>query len=237
MHVICPNCNDTIDVPETATLTGLVCPSCGSDVRPPSGSTTGWAAPEVERVGRFRLLAVAGQGAFGAVYRAEDTELGRVVAVKVPRAGTLTDRQDRDRFLREARSAARLRHPHIVPVHEVGEWEGRPFLVSDFVEGVTLADRLSGGRPPVREAVALCAAADALHYARRRGPPRREAVQRAAGGGDSPHLTDFGGPAGRRRHHRPTGGCSAYMSPERADAGHAVDGRADVLAGWCCTSY
>lgn len=75
-----------------------------------------------------------------------DPELDRVVAVKVPRAGNLTSDADRLRFLREARSIAQIRHPSIVSVYEVGEAEGNPFLVNEFLLGVTLADRLTGGR-------------------------------------------------------------------------------------------
>ena len=88
-----------------------------------------------------------GVGAFGTVYKARDPELDRIVAVKVPRSGNLADDQDRDRFLREARSVAQLRHPSIVPVHEVGQQDGLLYLVSEFVEGMTLADLLSGRRP------------------------------------------------------------------------------------------
>ena len=76
-------------------------------------------------------------------------ELDRIVAVKIPRSGNLPSRQDLERFLREARSAAQLRHPAIVPVHEVGEFEGVAYLVSEFVAGITLADRLSSGETNV----------------------------------------------------------------------------------------
>src|SRR5207245_5117390 len=79
------------------------------------------------------------------------------------------------RFLREARSVAQLRHPSIVPVHEAGQANGVPYLVSEFVEGVTLADQLTALRPAPREAAQLIAAvADALQYAHDRGVVHRD---------------------------------------------------------------
>ena len=97
------------------------------------------------------------------------------MAIKVPRAGNLATDEDRDRFLREARSVAQLRHPAIVPVHEVGEHDGVPYLVSDFVQGVTLADLLTARRPRFREAAELVAeVADALQYAHEQGVVHRD---------------------------------------------------------------
>src|SRR5712691_2863839 len=126
-------------------------------------------------LGKFELLDTVGQGAFGTVYRARDPERDRTVAVKFPRAGNLTEGQELDRFLREARSAAQLRHPSIVPVHDVGQQDGLPYLVSDFVEGVSLADVLTGRRPSPRESAQLIAAvADALDYAHRQGVVHRD---------------------------------------------------------------
>ena len=90
-------------------------------------------------LGKFELLDIVGVGAFGTVYKARDPELDRIVAIKVPRAGNLGSKEDADRFIREARSVAQLRHPSIVPVYEAGQADNLPFLVSEFVEGVTLA--------------------------------------------------------------------------------------------------
>src|SRR5262249_56441029 len=117
-------------------------------------------------LGKFELIDQVGVGAFGTVYKARDRELDRIVAIKMPRAGSLgSTSSDADRFLREARSVAQLRHPSIVPVYEVGQEDGLPYLVSEFVEGITLADRLTAGRPPFREATGLIAAvAEALEH-------------------------------------------------------------------------
>lgn len=88
--------------------------------------------------GHFNLVEEVGVGAFGSVWRAHDTKLDRTVAVKIPRSGQVnaTDAED---FLREARSAAQLKHPNIVSVHEVGRDNGQTYIVSDFIEGLPLS--------------------------------------------------------------------------------------------------
>src|SRR5262249_20399473 len=134
-------------------------------------------------------------GAFGTVYKARDPSLDRVVAIKVPRAGSLATEEDRDRFLREARSVAQLRHAGIVPVHEVGQHENVPYLVSGFVQGVTLSDLLTARRPGFRDAAALVAeVADALQYAHEQGVIHRDVKPSNILLDDlgRPHLMDFG---------------------------------------------
>src|SRR5262249_33801339 len=140
------------------------------------GTTTGWNPSENQRtLGKFELLDLVGAGAFGNVYKARDTELGRTVAIKVPRAGNLGSSGDSDRFLREARSVAQLRHPSIVPVFEIGQDSGLPYLVSEFVHGITLADLLTSEWMAPRAAAELVAQiADALHYAHEQGVIHRD---------------------------------------------------------------
>jgi eukaryotic-like serine/threonine-protein kinase len=127
-------------------------------------------APLTGRVlGRFRILRPLGRGAMGEVYLAEDTKLARQVALKLLPIGFLADRERVRRFEREARAAAALNHPNIVTVHEVGDWEGQPFIAIEFVEGETLAQRLD--RQPlsteetIQVALQTAAALDAAHGA------------------------------------------------------------------------
>src|SRR5262249_34261454 len=239
MHILCPHCHNPIEVVKISAREEIACPSCGSSFRLETDTTTDPANGVHQKLGRFELLGVLGHGAFGTVYKAHDPELDRPVAVKVPRAGNLAGPQELDRFLREARSAAQLRHPAIVPVHEVGQRDGLPYLVSDFVPGVTLADQLSARRPGFREAAELVAAvADALQYAHEQGVVHRDIkpsnIMLTEDG--RPWVMDFG--LAKREAGEVTMtvegqvlGTPAYMAPEQARGeGHAVDGRGDVYS-------
>ena len=96
-----------------------------------------------KHISRYRILGQAGEGGMGVVYVAEDTVLGRRVALKIPHAGR-DEKQYRARFLREARAVSKLRHPNIAAVHDFGETgEGQPFIVMELVSGQTLGDLLS----------------------------------------------------------------------------------------------
>jgi WD40 repeat protein len=238
MHVTCPQCQNTLTLDGNGT-SDVICPSCGSSVRLPQAGSTSAYAPGPHSVGRFEVLVEIGAGAFGTVYKARDPQLDRVVALKVPRAGQAPDGEHLERFLREARSAAQLRHPAIVPIHEVGQHDGTPYLVSEFVQGVTLSDVLTAKRPGFREAPELIARlADALEYAHSQGVVHRDVkpsnVLLAEDG--TAFLTDFG--LAKRDTAEATMtvegqvlGTPAYMSPEQARGeGHAVDGRADVYS-------
>src|SRR5262245_39172847 len=106
MHILCPHCQNPIELVELQPRQEIACPSCGSNFRLEGGATTtAWESrTEGKKLGRFELLAVVGQGAFGTVYKARDPELDRTVAVKVPRAGNVAGQEALDRFVREARS-------------------------------------------------------------------------------------------------------------------------------------
>src|SRR4029077_12559855 len=103
------------------TIRDVTCPACGSTFRVDQGATPSWTPDHPRTYGRVTLIVELGEGQFGTVYKAHDPQLDRVVALKVPRLGNLSSNDDRARFLREARSAAQLRHPAIVPVYEGGE--------------------------------------------------------------------------------------------------------------------
>jgi serine/threonine protein kinase len=191
------------------------------------------------QLGKYELLEVVGRGAFGVVYRARDTELDRTLAIKVPRPGCLASPEETDRFLREARSAAQLQHPHIVPLHHVGESDGRCFLVYEFVEGITLAEQLTQGRLSFAQAAELLAlTAEALDYAHRHGVIHRDLKPSNILLDDAgqPHVTDFGLAKRESGENTLTRegevlGTPAYMSPEQARGeAHRVDARSDVYS-------
>ncbi|HKB02215.1 MAG TPA: protein kinase [Gemmataceae bacterium] len=199
------------------------------------------AGPGVgSRLDKFELVECLGTGAFGQVFKAIDTELDRPVAVKVLRGGAGASREDVDRFLREARSAARLRHPGIVAIHATGQApDGSPFLVEEFVHGTTLAGHIKNGPlDPKRAADIVAALADALAYAHAHGVVHRDVKPSniVLDTDGSPHLMDFG--LAKRETDEPPEtvdgqvlGTPAYMSPEQARGESSrVDGRTDVYS-------
>ena len=137
----------------------------------PSVATSAVAEAGLAKIGKFQLMELLGTGAFGNVYKAWDGDLERVVALKIPRAGA----DESDRFVKEARSAARLQHPNIVALHEAGQIDGTWFIASEFVSGTTLAERCRRGALPAREAAEMLAiVAEALDYAHRQGVVHRD---------------------------------------------------------------
>ncbi len=200
---------------------------------PPGSPAAPTAVPGYEMLGEL------GRGGMGVVYKARQAGLDRLVALKMILAGGHADAADRARFLAEARAAARLQHPGIVQVYEVGEAGGLPFFSLEFVSGGSL-DRKARGTPlPAREAAALTEAlARAVHYAHEHGVVHRDLkpanVLLTADG--QPKVTDFGL---AKRLDRADGqtqsgavmGTPSYMAPEQA-AGRAreVGPAADVYA-------
>ncbi len=140
-------------------------------ITPPGGSTG--RRPEV--VGDYELLEEIGRGGMGVVFRARQRSLDRVVAVKLLLHGELSSAESVARFRAEAEAAARLAHPHIVPVHDVGEHHGQPYFSMELVEGTTLSKRIAEGSLTPREtAEILVQVCDAVAAAHARGVLHRD---------------------------------------------------------------
>ena len=192
----------------------------------------------LKQIGRFQLVELVGEGAFGAVYRAYDEELDRFVAVKIPRSGTFASRADEDRFLREAKNVARLKNPGIVSVFEVGRDQGLPYIVTEFVDGVTLSAETADKTLSVRESAELVARiADATASAHTAGVVHRDLKPANIMLEDgNPRIVDFGlalslGIDASVTSAGQVVGTPAFMAPEQArgDA-HLADERADVYS-------
>lgn len=256
----CGNCEQALEAceesgdPLLAQLRELAVPGEGaipSEPLPPeiraaveSVLSAGPAAPRsaqgANRLGKFELLEELGCGSYGKVFRARDAELDRLTAIKFLHAGKLASRAEIERFLREARSAAQLKHPGIVALYEIGQGSDQTwYLVEEFIEGVTLAERISRARPAPREAAKLVAlTADALDYAHEHGVVHRDIkpsniILDQEG---HPHLMDFG--LAKRDVDddamTPEGevlGTPAYMAPEQARGDlRQIDARSDVYS-------
>jgi serine/threonine protein kinase/tetratricopeptide (TPR) repeat protein len=209
-------------------------------------SGPGPSIPVGHRIGGYQVQAPLGEGGMGVVYRALDTKLNRPVAIKVL-SDDLADAAARRRFQREAQTASSLNHPHIVTVHDVGEFDGRQYLVTEFVDGGTLKDWAQATKRTWRQIIELLiGVADGLAAAHAAGIVHRdikpENILVAKNG--YAKLADFGlaklweatdGQAvtrtlseGRTRPGMIVG-TIAYMSPEQA-AGQPVDAHSDIFS-------
>jgi tetratricopeptide (TPR) repeat protein len=189
-----------------------------------------WLRPGAVVGGRFELVREIGRGGFGVVYEARDRELGRTVAFKAVRAGDRAALRE-ERLLREAEAAARLSHPNIVTLHDVGRSEQGPYLVLELLRGQTLADRLDQGAIPTREALRIgVEIARGVAHAHAEGVVHRDLKPANVFLRDDGQvkLLDFGlaHALGRRR---VDGGTPAFMAPEQWK-GAPEDERTDVFA-------
>jgi serine/threonine-protein kinase len=215
-----------------------------------SGPTPRSAATVPPRVGDYEILDEIGRGGMGIVYRARQISLGRIVALKMVLQGALSSASDRTRFRAEAESAARLHHPHITPVYEVGEEQGQPYFSMQFIEGTTLARRIADGPLPAREAAqTLLPVCRAIAEAHRGGllhrdlKPSNILIDRTG----RPYVSDFGlakrvtadpsrGPvdepaASLLTHSGAILGTPGYMAPEQAAGNRGEVSRATDVYG------
>ncbi len=185
-RLICPCCHHSVlTVDEQGS--GIHCDKCGNSFRLARMRHRS-AIDEIHVLGRFQLLERVGQGSFGAVWRARDMQLDRIVALKVPHEHALESGLDVERVEREARVAAQLRHPGIVRLYEILTLENLPVLVSDFIEGRVAQDRpgeAPAGVPRERPAGRADRRGAGPRARARARPPRHQAGQHHDGAGQS----------------------------------------------------
>jgi serine/threonine-protein kinase len=182
-----------------------------------------------ETLGRYFLETLLGTGGFGQVWKAFDPQLKRHIALKIPRRDKLAAP---DHFLAEAQKVARLRHSGIVPVHDVGSQDGVFYIVSEFIEGGSLADQLAKGTPWRTETLAIIAdVADALHHAHERGFVHRDIKPSniLLDEHGKPFLADFGIAVTNQEIQASSLGTLPYMAPEQLAEGKA-DTRSDIYS-------
>ncbi|MFN0056132.1 MAG: protein kinase domain-containing protein [Planctomycetales bacterium] len=207
----------------------------GADVIPetwPGGATgtadghqhAAAAAAPPRRFGDYELLGEIARGGMGVVYKARQVKANRIVALKMILKGDLAANDDVQRFYVEARAAANLHHPNIVPVFDVGEQDGQHYFAMGYIEGQSLADRVKQGPLPPREAVRVIkAVSEAIVYAHHHGTVHRDlkpsnVLIDAAG---QPIITDFGLAKNRKDDSGLTAtgqvlGTPSFMPPEQA---------------------
>ena len=190
--------------------------------------------------GRYTIVARLGSGGMADVYCAEDSQLGRRVALKVLYARFAEDDEFVERFRREASSAAGLQHQHVVAVYDRGEWEGTSYIAMEFVDGRTLKQIIQADAPmdPVRAIDLIVQVLRAARFAHRRGiihrdlKPHNVIVDRE----DRAKVTDFGIARAGASDMTQTGsimGTAQYLSPEQAQ-GHAVTPQSDLYSIGIC---
>ena len=187
-------------------------------------------------LGRYEIVEFLGAGSFSRVYLAKDSQLGRLVALKVPKAERFDSPEDLSTFLREARTIAGLDHPGIVSVYDVAsDVTGAQFIVMQYISGVTLQDRMTSGPTTYWEATDIvCRVAEAIHTAHKRQVFHRDLkpANILLDTEGRPHVADFGLAVlehQQQQHAGEIAGTLIYMAPEQI-RGEAqwLDGRSDI---------
>ncbi len=268
MLLICPICRAECTIDELSVDT-VTCPTCGQQLSTRTGTpvppdvvigdtpaakdeTREWheevvvpPAANIDvlpvRLGRYFIESLIAQGGFAKVYLATDEELGRRVALKIPRLEKFKTPAKLREFLAEARIAAKLRHPGIVTIFDVGQFaNGTNYIAMEYVAGQSLSDLMNAGRIPVPRAVdLLIKIAEAVHDAHRQGLVHRDLKpgnilldERG-----EPRVVDFGlavHETAQVKLQREVAGTPAFMSPEqfRGEV-HRLDGRTDIWSLGC----
>lgn len=252
---VCPKCGAELDSDAPAGL----CPKClvvagfeSEELSPsqpaataPSPAATGWEPPTVERLAalfpQLEILELLGRGGMGAVYKARQPGLDRLVAVKILPPEVGHDPAFAERFTREARALAHLSHPNIVAVHDFGQADGLFFFVMEYVDGLNLRQTLQAGKLTAEEALAIVPQiCDALQYAHDEGVVHRDIKPenilldkrgrlKIADFGLSKLLGEDRGDDSLTRTQQVMG-TLRYMAPEQMQASKAVDHRADIYS-------
>ncbi|HND53595.1 MAG TPA: protein kinase, partial [Pirellulaceae bacterium] len=173
MRITCPNCHAPLHIVDGSPAASVTCESCGSRIvlRDDPDETLTLPPLVKGQLEHFELLSELGHGGFGTVWKAHDTRLNRLVAIKVPR-GDATTKIDRDRFRREAQALAGLDDPRIVPVYATSH--SPPYIVTKFIEGQTLSAAIRAGLD-FRRAAEICAeVAEAIEHAHAAGVLHRD---------------------------------------------------------------
>jgi len=185
-------------------------------------------------IGQFEILEEIGRGGMATVYRARQTNISRVVAIKVLPRALLHDPSFYERFTREVDVIARLEHPHILPIYDFGEFEGTPYIAMRYLGGGSMSQMVRRGLPPVNAVVKpFGQVAQALDYAHQQGIIHRDLkpANILLDENGNAYLSDFG--IARVMNSNLTGsaiiGTPAYMSPEQAH-GLPLDGRSDIYS-------
>lgn len=189
-----------------------------------SESTPSTVSEEMPQLPGYAIQTILGHGGMGVVYKAKQLALRRTVALKMILGGRLSEREERHRFFAEALALARLPHPNIVQIHEIGEYQGQPFLALEYVEGGTLAERLARAPLAADEAARLTAIlARAVQVAHDAGIVHRDLkpANILLTNDGTPKIGDFGlakhlDADTQRTHSGAILGTAHYMSPEQA---------------------